>query len=150
MTEKEAKILAQSVSSECLAFRVRSLNRVVTGLYDRALKPLGLKTSQGNILVAVSLMDHASPARIGRLLAMEKSTVSRHLDRMQKNGWLAVANPGLGGLQEVTVTPKGRELLAAAHAGWQRAQREARALLGPEGIAAVRKLHDILKRNRKP
>ena len=150
LTEKEAHKLAKALASECLAIRVRTLNRVVTGLYDRALQPLGVKTSQANILVSLSLLGQATSAKIGQVMSMEKSTVSRNLDRMRKNGWIAVANSDHGVSQDIVVTPKGRELMAAAQAGWQRAQKEANTLLGAEGVAAVRKLYDILKRNRKP
>ena len=40
------------------------LNRVVTNFYDDALRPLGLKVSQLNILVAAAKMGTARPAEV--------------------------------------------------------------------------------------
>ena len=42
------------IAKTCIAVRLRSLNRVVTNIYDAALRPLGLKISQLNILVVTA------------------------------------------------------------------------------------------------
>ncbi|HPA16725.1 MAG TPA: MarR family winged helix-turn-helix transcriptional regulator [Verrucomicrobiae bacterium] len=144
MNEIEASALAQLVGAECIAYRVRLLNRVITGIYDRALRPLGLKANQANILVMLLLSERASSADIARVLMMEKSTVSRTVDRMKKNGWISVEGLGDGPSQVITVTPEGRKLMAAAHGNWKKAQKQAAELLGDEGVAAVRKLHDAI------
>jgi DNA-binding MarR family transcriptional regulator len=145
MNERETTKLAKAVASECIAYRVRLLNRVITNIYDRALQPLGLKVNQANILTMLSLADHASSADIVRVLMMEKSTVSRTVDRMRKNGWIDIAGKGDGLSQQITVTAIGRELLAAAHVEWKKAQKQTAELLGEDGVAAVRRLHDTVR-----
>jgi len=145
MNERETIKLAKAVAAECIAYRVRLLNRVITNIYDRALQPLGLKINQANILTMLSLADHASSADIARMLMMEKSTVSRTVDRMRKNGWIDIAGKDDGLSQQITVTATGRELLAAAHVEWKKAQKQTAELLGEEGVAAVRRLHDTVR-----
>ncbi len=145
MNENEAGQLAKAVAEQCLAGRVRRLNRIITGLYDRALQPLGLKINQANILVMLSLTGGATASDIAKVLVMEKSTVSRNLERMRKKGWIEVADKEAGLLQAVTVTPPGRKLLAAAHNAWETAQQQATELLGPEGVAAVMKIHENMR-----
>src|SRR5215831_15962852 len=86
-TEEACKMVAR----ECIAMRIRLLNRVVTKVYDDCLRPHGLRAAQMNILVAVSLMKSASPSEIERRLYLEKSTVSRNVDRMRQRGWLKFA-----------------------------------------------------------
>ncbi|MBI5847494.1 MAG: winged helix-turn-helix transcriptional regulator [Nitrospirae bacterium] len=145
MNEKEASALAKTVADECIAYRVRLLNRVITGIYDKVLQPFGITINQGSILTMLSLTERASSADIGRALLMEKSTVSRTLDRMKQNGWISVARQVDGPAQVVTVTPKGRKLMAASHGEWEKAQKEAAELLGDDGISAVRLLHGKLR-----
>lgn len=149
MDEKEAAKLAKAVAAECLAGRVRLLNRVITNIYDRALQPLGIKINQANILVMLTLTDQASSVDIARVLQMEKSTVSRNIDRMKKKGWIDVTGKDDGPSQVITVTPKGKGLLADAHVEWQKAQKQATELLGEEGVAAVLRIHDTLKQEKK-
>ena len=148
MDEKEAAKLAKTVAAECIGVRVRILNRVITNIFDRALQPLDLKLTQGNILVMLSLYGQASPGDIGKVLLMEKSTVSRNLERMRKKGWIDVAGKDDGQAQVVSVTAKGRKLLEAAHVAWKKAQKQAAELLGEEGVTAVRKLHDTLSQGK--
>ena len=147
MNEQEASKLAKAVADECLAYRVRLLNRVVTNIYDRALRPIGLKANQANILIMLSISGGASSTDIAKVLVMEKSTVSRAVDRMKKNGWIKVEEHGDGSSQTITVTAKGRDLMAAAHAQWKGAQKQAADLLGEEGVAAVLKLHNTIRLN---
>ena len=54
---------------------------------------------------------------------MEKSTVSRNLDRMRKKGWIEITNRDDGPSQVIGVTEKGAKLLAAVHAEWEKAQK---------------------------
>ena len=46
--------VADLIASECLAVRVRMLNRTITGIYDQALRSLGLTIGQLNILTVVA------------------------------------------------------------------------------------------------
>src|SRR6184192_343492 len=51
-----------TISRTGIAVRLRLLNRVVTNLYDDALRPLGLKVSQLNILVVTARLGLRPPA----------------------------------------------------------------------------------------
>ena len=81
---------AEVIAGECLAVRVRTLNRAVTALYDEALRPHGLRVGQLNLLVAVARMGTARPGDLCRILQMDKSTLSRDVEVMRRNGWLEV------------------------------------------------------------
>ena len=148
MNEQEASKLAKAVAAECLGYRVRLLNRVITNIYDRALQPIGLKANQANILTMLSYAGQASAADISRALVMEKSTVSRTVDRMKKNGWITVEGHGDGPSQTITVTAQGRELMAAAHVLWKKAQKQTVELLGEEGVNAILKLHETVSASK--
>lgn len=145
MDEKETTERAKAIAADCIALRVRFVSRVITGLYERALKPLDIKIGQASVLVLLSVRGESSPADVGRLLRMEKSTVSRNVGRMRKKGWIEVTSRDDRLSQVLTVTPKGRELLAAFHGEWTKAQDAARKLLGEEGVHSVRTLYDTLR-----
>jgi len=128
--------MATKVAAECLAGRSRVLSRALTGISDRALAPLGLKTSQFNLLVAVSL-EHR-PAEICRGLQMEDSTLSRSVERMRRRGWLeSVPGPDRRS-HSIRITRKGRKLLEKAYPAWATVQREIKRRLGDDGTAALK------------
>jgi DNA-binding MarR family transcriptional regulator len=127
----------QNVARDCIANKVRLLNRAVTTVYDDALRPHGLKITQMIVLITVSNLDGASPGAVGRFLHMEKSTLSRNVDRMRARGWLEAVPSDDGRSVELRVTPSGERLLREAHGAWDKAQRRALAMLGEEGVAGI-------------
>ena len=84
----DTKEIAQAIAGECIGVRVRMLNRMVTRIYDEMLRSHGIKFSQMNILTVVSLHGPIQPAQIGRILSIEKSTLSRNVRLMEDNGWI--------------------------------------------------------------
>ena len=127
----------KTVERECIAMRVRLLNRVVTKIYDDCLRPHGLRTAQMNILVAVSLMKSASPSAIERRLYLDKSTVSRNVERMRRRGWVEFVPGKDGRSHHLQVTAQGAKLLSKATVVWQQAQKKAVSLLGKDGVTAL-------------
>ena len=130
----------QLVARQCLVRKVRQASRVVTALYDEALRPHGLKSSQMNLLVAIGAMRGATPAALGAGLGLEKSTVSRGTERMVASGWLEARPDPAGRGLSYRLAPRGRALLAAALPDWKRAEAEARRRLGRAGVQAIEAL----------
>ena len=125
------------ISEQCLAGRLRLLNRVVTNIYDEAFRPLGVKTSQLNILVAAGKQGLARPSDICEQLHLDTSTLSRNVERMKAKGWLEVVGDRDGRAQPFRLTAKGRSLLKQAQPGWENAQRKVKKLLGNKTVRAI-------------
>lgn len=134
------------VASECVAVRLRLVNRVVTKIYDDALRSLDLKVSQMNILVAAAKMGTARPVEVCEYLHLDVSTLSRNVERMKVRGWLEVVPDDDGRSQPFRLTPQGRKLLEKAIPAWSEAQQQVKKLLG-EGI--VDQLNQAMKRVSK-
>ena len=126
-----------TIAQECLAVRMRMLNRVVTNIYDEALRPLGVKTSQLNILVVAARLGLARPAEVCQRLQLDTSTLSRNVERMKAKGWLEVVADDDGRAQPFRLTAKGRKLLDRAKPAWERAQKKTKKILGADTISAL-------------
>jgi DNA-binding MarR family transcriptional regulator len=131
---------ADRMARECIAVRVRLINRVISALYDEALRPFGFRISQVNILAAVAHLGESRPAEVSRILRIEKSTLSRDVELMKQNGWLESDPPTGGRNQRIRLTPRGTELLGRIQPSWEKAQAEARRLIGEESEAALRQV----------
>lgn len=126
-----------AIADECIAVRVRMLSRVVTSIYDEALRPLDLKVSQVSILIAVAKMDVARPAVVCDRLQLDVSTLSRSVERMKARGWLEAVSDEDRRAQPFQLTAKGKRLLKQAIPKWQVAQEKAKRILGDDGVAAL-------------
>jgi DNA-binding MarR family transcriptional regulator len=133
-----------TIARTCIAVRLRLLNRVVTNLYDDALRPLGLKVSQLNILVATAKLELAQPAKMCEILQLDASTLSRNVDRMRAKGWLEVVPGEDARMQPFRLTAAGQRLLERAFPLWEKAQEKASELLDTEGVALLTKMEKKL------
>ncbi|RLS55056.1 MAG: MarR family transcriptional regulator [Planctomycetota bacterium] len=140
-----------TIASECVAVRLRMLNRVVTNIYDEALRSLDLKVSQMNILVATAKMGTARPAAVCEHLHLDVSTLSRNVERMKARGWLEVVPDDDGRSQPFRLTREGRKLLEMAIPAWSQAQQRVKTVLGDgfteqliHAVKRVRKADDAL------
>src|SRR5580704_9653076 len=136
-----------NIARNCIAVRLRLLNRVVTNLYDDALRPLGLKISQLNILIVTARLGLARPAHVCEILQLDTSTLSRNIKPLQAHGWLEVVADDDARAQPFRLTPQGKRLIEKAVPAWEEAQSQATELLGTEGIAVLDK---ATKRLGKP
>ena len=132
------------IGQQCLARKIRQASRGLSALYDAALRGHGLKVSQMNVLVAVGALGAPGPAALVKALDLEKSTVSRNVERLVASGWLEAVNEDEGRKVCYRLTRTGRGVLERALPDWEDAQAEARRRLGSAGLAALTALAGAL------
>jgi DNA-binding MarR family transcriptional regulator len=130
------------IAGECLAGRVRVLNRVVTGIYDDALRPYKVRVSQMNILVAIAAAGPVRATDVCRQLKLDKSTLSRDLERLLARR-LVRAMPTDGRAKELEATYAGRALIEKVMPAWEIAQERVREILG---AALTKGIYDAANR----
>jgi DNA-binding MarR family transcriptional regulator len=126
-----------AIAHTCIALRLRLLNRVVTNLYDDALRPLDLKVSQVGLLVVTAKLGLAQRAKVCDLLQLDTSTLSRNVERLRAKGLLEAVPGADARTQPFRLTARGGNLLLRALPAWDQAQRRATEVLGDAGIALV-------------
>jgi DNA-binding MarR family transcriptional regulator len=126
------------VIRDCIATRLRMANRVITKVYDNALRPCGLKVSQMALLVLAEERGLIRQTEVGAELQLDDSTLSRNLELMRANGWLEEASTDDARVHSYRVTEAGRTLLGKAIPAWRSAQKEAKRLLGKAAVQVLR------------
>ena len=135
--DKPITSMIDTIAKTCVAVRLRLLNRVITSFYDEALRPLGLKVSQLNILIVTAKLGLARPAQVCEILQLDTSTLSRNVKPLQAHGWLEVVPEEDARAQPFRLTTQGKRLIEKAVPAWHEAQSQATDLLGDEGIALL-------------
>ena len=134
-----------TMASECLAARIRLLNRTVTNIFDEALRPLGVKVSQLNVLMVVAKRGPISPSDVARFLNMERSTLSRNVDRMRSHGWLKVSEGDSVGKQVLELGLSGRKLIQKSLPLWKKAQAQTESVLGQRGARSIHSVGNTVR-----
>jgi len=117
---------------ECLCASFRRASRALTQHYEEALRPLGLRATQFTVLQALSIAKDIQQGRLGQILAMDSTTLTRTLEIMSNRGWVAKV-PGKDRRERrLRMTQAGEDLYGRAKPRWEKVQTRLRRRLGPE------------------
>ncbi|MEZ5855267.1 MAG: MarR family winged helix-turn-helix transcriptional regulator [Hyphomicrobiaceae bacterium] len=128
--QSELGSIATATTDTCIATRVRQLSRIVTRVYDDALRPHKITASQFTLLTQLAQTDGITAAEIGLDLDIEKSTLSRNLKRLLALGHIEMDPPAGRRGRGLHLTPRGQTVIREAYPVWQEAQRRAIDAMG--------------------
>ena len=122
--------IAGITSASCIATRIRRLSRIITRVYDEAVRPLGITARQFTLLTLLAQQDGITAVQIRFPLDIGKSTLSRNLKRLFAPGLIAMGPLGGRRGRGLRLTPKGQAMIKEAYPMWQSAQQKATTVMG--------------------
>lgn len=140
MKRRTTEAAIERMDRECVAMRLRMLDRVVTGIHEEEPRPLGLKVTQLVILAQTASRGRVLPAELCRTLHLDPSTLSRNLERMRARGWLEEMPGHDERSRPFRLSASGRKLLRDAIPAWERGHRKALRVLGRDGASWLRRV----------
>jgi DNA-binding MarR family transcriptional regulator len=121
----EAKLaIAAQVPLACMGLHIRRASRILTQVYDAALRPVGLELNQLTLLVAIHLFEAVPITQLAQELFADQTTVTRNIKLLEKRGLVAI-NPGEDRrMKLVSLTVEGQTILGLALPAWEQVQAE--------------------------
>ena len=120
------------VQLPCACANLRRAARVVTQLYERELRPSGLRVTQFTLLQALARTGEISQGQLAALLDIDSTTLTRTLALLRKKGWLR-AQPGADRRKlRLSLTARGNREYRHALPYWRTAQERLRRALGEQ------------------
>ena len=132
--------IAENAAAACISIRVRQLSRIITRVYDDALRPLGITASQFTLLTQLAQQDGVTAVEIGHSLDIEKSTLSRNLKRLLALGHITMDPPAGRRGRGLHLTPKGVAVIKQAYPVWMDAQSKTVKTMGPQSRTTLDEL----------
>jgi DNA-binding MarR family transcriptional regulator len=114
----------------CLCANLRRAARALTQVYAEALRPLGLRSSQFTILQALTVAGELTQGDLGRILAMDSTTLTRTLAIMSRHRWIARHRGDDRREWRLSLSQTGKACFDRALPAWERAQARVRQQLG--------------------
>lgn len=135
----------RQVPSSCMHNHVRRASRIVTHVYDRALRPAGLVTNQFTLLVSISLFKSVSVTQLSQFFSTDQTTLTRNLKILEKRALIAFEPGQDRRIKLASLTETGEAIVAAAFPLWKQAQAEMKQHLGQQNWNALLSLLSELK-----
>ncbi|HET8923008.1 MAG TPA: MarR family winged helix-turn-helix transcriptional regulator [Candidatus Acidoferrum sp.] len=121
------------VRDSCLCLRVQRAARALARRFDDAFRPLGLTNGQFSLMMSLNRPEPPDMGAVASLLGMDRTTLTAALKPLRRRRLLKVTVDAADRRSRVlTLTPKGRKLLASAVPVWRRTHVAVEALL-PHG-----------------
>ncbi|MFQ4142677.1 MarR family winged helix-turn-helix transcriptional regulator [Chlorogloeopsis sp. ULAP02] len=121
----EAKLAGVSrVPATCMGMHVRRASRILTQVYDEALRPVGLMLNQFTLLVSIHLVESTPITRLAQELFTDQTTLTRNLKLLEKRGLVTIEPGEDRRIKLVSLTIEGQAVLAQALPLWEQAQAE--------------------------
>lgn len=108
-------------STACMCSAIREMNRAVTQLYDFALAPSGIKSSQFMMLNAIAQAGEIAQCDFARQYVITVETLSRRFSKLRQKGLIA-SRAGAHSERIYRLTEQGEGVLRNARPYWNAAQ----------------------------
>lgn len=130
--ESQLNFTQLNAAANCTCFNLRKATRVVTQFFDERLQPSDLLVNQFTLLAALSQAGSPTMKTLAQILVMDRTTLTRNLKPLQRQGLIAVESGQDQRERIVTLTAAGQTALAKALPLWEQAQRQVVEGLGDE------------------
>lgn len=122
---------------QCVCAALRRADRTITQIYDAILAPSGLHITQFTLLATIAEAYPISINRLADLMVMDRTTLTRNLNPLSKQGWIRVEEGEDHRMRVVTLAEEGKRVLAQALPLWQQAQGQVLHQLDPQHVEAL-------------
>jgi DNA-binding MarR family transcriptional regulator len=133
---------------ECTCFNLRKATRVVTQVYDDAMRPTGLRVTQFSLLAHTYAMGPVPLTRLAEAMVTDRTTLARNLEPLVKEGFLRIEDGEDRRSRIISITDNGLGKLTEAYPLWKRTQDEVKKTMGTgewtEMISTVSRMADRL------
>ena len=121
----------------CVCATARMAARSLTRVYDRALEPAGIRTSQFSILARLLEEGPLSLTHLAGRLAMDRTTLARDLRPLERRGLVAVSVGADRRVRMAALTADGHRLVDEVRPLWRAVQHDVRAQLGRDRVTRL-------------
>ena len=121
----------------CVCATARMAARSLTRIYDRALEPAGVRTTQFSVLARLLEEGPLPLTHLAGRLAMDRTTLARDLRPLERRGLVAISVGADRRVRMAELTPAGHRLVDEVRPLWKQVQRDVRAELGPDRVARL-------------
>src|ERR1700728_3348084 len=136
-------------ASRCNCTALRKATRRISQLYDTALAPSGLKTTQRAILAQLGRSKPVSVGQLAEVLVMDAGALAHTLKPLERDGLVSVTvDPHDRRSRLIDLTRRGRAKLAESDVLWAKAQTGFEAAFGRGASDALRQALQLLVSDR--
>ena len=135
--KEDLREISKKTGKACVGFNLRKASRLLSQIYDQALKPANLKVTQFSLLMAVAGREDTTIGKLARPLGMDRTTLSRNARILEKRGLIIIEEGEDRRQQSIRLTENGVSAIRNALPLWEGVQESLASELGEERIKTL-------------
>jgi len=140
------KEISRVTGKVCIGFNLRKASRLLSQVYDQALRPSGLKVTQFSLMMAVAGNNGITIGKLARPLGMDRTTLSRNARILEKKGLIEIGEGDDRREQVLNLTDKGALILLETVPLWEGVQKQLAEKMGNKRLGELLKdLRDLVR-----
>jgi DNA-binding MarR family transcriptional regulator len=116
---------------------MKLISRVLSTVYDDALRPVELRASQLALLWAIAALEPVEFGRLGRVTMTDQTTLSRTVEKLRAARLVSVRTGVDRRVRILRLTARGKRRFAEAMPLWEIAQQRAGELLPLDQVRSL-------------
>lgn len=128
----------------CACANLRRAARAVSRLYSRALRPERIEITQFTLLMTLDRTGEVSQGKLGKLLALDSTTLTRVLELLRKKGWVKEKEGDDRRFRMIQLTAVGKTKLMQSMPHWKKAQNRVQQALGEQNMSQLREMLEVV------
>lgn len=133
MKKRVKKSASPDIMKTCACFNFRKSARIVTQIFDRALAPSGIKSTQFSLVVGTKRLQPVPMGELAESLILDQTAFSRNVRILIENGLIQVDRGDDRRHKLLRLTNKGERILSQAIPLWMMAQKQVESIYGAKG-----------------
>jgi DNA-binding MarR family transcriptional regulator len=129
---------------ECIGARLRGLSRKVDSIYRKHLEGMNITENQLTVMMALYKTGQIEQIEIGKILNLERSSLSRNLTRLITQGF--IKKEGAVNRPLISLSEKGVKKVENVLPAWELAMDEIHDLLDENTLTGFNVFEGALKR----
>ena len=129
----------------CACLNIRKSSRIITQLFDHALKPSGIKATQFTLLGVLAKEGETAIKELASSLGMDRTTLTRGIVRLETKGLIKSRAGDDARKRFVVLTTQGIKKLNDTIPYWEKAQDAVEKQLGENFFAFLNTLGTALE-----
>lgn len=126
---------------QCIGARLRRLSRIADAYYRKCLVDFNITENQMTILFVLSKMGKIEQGKIGEILVLERSTVSRNIKLLEKQKLVSRSEEYR---PEIELSEEGKNLVNELLPKWEEVMDELVGKIGNKGFDYIKNLEEKL------
>jgi DNA-binding MarR family transcriptional regulator len=125
------------IEKRCLGLNLRRADRLVSQVYDAALRKVGLKNTQFGLLVCIRAMQPVPLSRLAQRMDLDRTTLTRNLAPLEDRGLVSTSQGSDKRERILSLTAGGAADLSDAYPLWKAAQAKIEERMGEHAAVSL-------------